>query len=152
MSAPAPNDNPNASASASAAAAAPSAADADAAAEPESINPEELAAAEAYLGRDNFIKMHKPQLMGMKLPPALINVLYAKLLAEQFDAAEAFEVQYVEGEEDEDEEVDEDEERGFRLVCKKEEGLKAGKDVWLIDHVSCIHKTHGALGTAGATG
>ena len=54
--------------------------------------------------------------------------------------------------EDEDEEVDEDEERGFRLVCKKEEGLKAGKDVWLIDHVSCIHKTHGALGTARATG
>ncbi len=52
----------------------------------------------------------------------LLQPLYGKLLSEQFDAVESLQVEYVE-------------EEGFRVVCKKEGGLQAGKDVWLIDHM-----------------
>jgi hypothetical protein len=38
------------------------------------LSESELAAAEAYLGKENFVKMHKTQFMAMKLPANLMNV------------------------------------------------------------------------------
>lgn len=88
----------------------------------EEISAAELKEAEQYLGKDNFLKMHKPQFMAMKLPPNLASAVYGKLLSHSFDALESFQVEYVEDE-------------GFRLVCTKEGGLRAGQDVWLLDHL-----------------
>ena len=82
----------------------------------------DLAAAEEYFSEGNFLKLHKPQFMAMKLPPQLMRQVYHKLLNQQFDASENFEVQLVEGE-------------GYRVVVSKEGGLKAGQDVFLFDHM-----------------
>ncbi len=41
---------------------------------PEVIDPNELKEAEQYLGKENLVRMHKPQLMTIKFPPSLIGV------------------------------------------------------------------------------
>lgn len=68
--------------------------------------------------------------MSMGLPPSLMNVIYQKLLNEQFDALDSFQVELVE-------------EEGFRVVVTKEGGLKAGKDVWIMDHLWTTSLTEG---------
>jgi hypothetical protein len=65
-------------------------------------------------------RMHKSQFVAMKLPPNLWNLVYAKFLAERFDALESMQVELVE-------------EEGFRVVSTQ--NLDAGKDVWILDHL-----------------
>jgi len=85
------------------------------------ISPTELKEAEEYLSKDNFLRLHKPQFTEMELPANLWPIVYGKLVAEAFDALESFQIEYVEDE-------------GYQVTVKKEGGLKAGQDVWLLDH------------------
>lgn len=81
-----------------------------------------LAEADQYYSKENFLKLHRPQAMNIGLPAKLLPIVYTKLLNQTFDILDSFEVQLVE-------------EEGFRVVVSKEGGLKAGEDVWLIDHL-----------------
>jgi NACalpha-BTF3-like transcription factor len=99
-------------------------------ASPDEIDPAELQEAEQYHSEANFLKLHRPQFMAMGLPPALTKQVYNKFLHEQFDAVEAFQVELVEDE-------------GFRVVVKQEGGLKAGRDVWILDHLWTTTLTQG---------
>lgn len=93
-----------------------------AAAEAAGISPEQQAAMTAYHSEENFLLLHRPQLEAMQLPQHLWSRLYNKIYTEQFDALSIFCI------------AQEEDGVGFHLIVEKEEGVKAGQDVWIFDH------------------
>lgn len=81
-----------------------------------------MAELEKYHSAENFISLHSAQFTKMGLPQKLWRRVHAKLYGGEYDATDAFAVQFVE------------DEGRRRLACASEEGLKAGADVWVIDH------------------
>lgn len=81
---------------------------------------------------NNFIAIHKPQLIASCVPEHFWPVLCRKLSHQIFDAGEAFSLLQVDY--SDDERVDED--PIFTLMVTKEDGLKKNSqsDIYLIDH------------------
>ena len=100
------------------------------AAEAAGLSDEQRAALTAYHSEENFLLLHRPQFESMRLPKQLWPVVYAKLYTETDDAADAFVIAQEEAAEDDDEAAA----LGFHLVVQRDDGLKAGEDVWILQH------------------
>ena len=102
------------------------------------LTEEQQAALTAYHSEQNFLLLHRPQLESMQLPKHLWSALYHKIYNETFDAGSTFVIAQHEderdGEEDEEDEEEEDEDVGFHLVVAAEGGVKAGEEVWILEH------------------
>ena len=98
------------------------------------LTEEQQAALTAYHSEANFLLLHRPQLTSMRMPQHLWPRLYHKIYNETFDAGQTFVIAQHD-DENEDEQAEEKQDVGYHLVVAAEGGVKAGADVWILEHV-----------------
>ena len=99
------------------------------------LSAEQQAALTVYHSEQNFLLLHRPQLESMRMPKHLWPILYHKLYNEQYDTGQSFVIaQHDDSQHDDDGGDDHDGEVGYHLVVAAEGGLRAGEDVWILEH------------------